>query len=234
MRKRKHGLGLFGLLALTALVVMAFASSAQALVPKFFVGSTLAPTTGTTIEGKQIGRGTLLIAGLNVEINCEESSEVKKAKILNPEKADAEVLFKECTVLEHLPPLAELPCHVSDVHTGNPSLLHVTVLEKSAKPIEFDGSSTDLGVLFEGISVFINFLSGTGCPLPLKTEVKGAVCALIDNNETVEPTLLFSQAIQKLAGCEDKLLFGAQESFIVGSAKIFVPGKGSTLGVLLD
>jgi hypothetical protein len=233
MSKRKHGLGLLGLLAVTALVVMAFASSAQAVeVPKFFVGGTLAPAN-TIIEGKQETRGTLLVGALNLEINCEKGR-VTSGKILTAVLADAAVLFEECTALEFKSPLAELPCHVSDVHTGNAGLLHVTVLEKTAVPIEFDKSATDYGILFQNISVFVNFLSGTGCPLPLKSEVHGAVCALIDNNESVEPTLLFSEAIQKLEGCEDTLQYGVNTAFIDASAKVWVFGKGSTLGVLLD
>jgi hypothetical protein len=232
MSKRKHGLGLFGLLALTALVVMAFASSAQALVPKFFVNGTLAPATGTPIEGIS-GKGTLIVPAINTEINCVKDTAT--GNILNVEKGDVKVLFEECTVLEITAPLAEIStCHVSDVHLGKPEKLHVTVLEKTGKPIEFDKTATDVGVLFEGISVFVNFLKEMGCPLPMKTEVKGAVCALIDNNETVEPTLLFSEAIQKLEGCGDKLLYGANESFIIGSAKVFLPGKTKTIGVLLD
>lgn len=237
MSKRKQGLGLFGLLAVTAMGMMAFASMAQAATPRFFVGGALA-TAGTVIEGKQESRGTLLVGGLNIEINCEKGT-VKEGLIASSVLAEAAVLFEECTVLSISKLPEELPCHVSDVHTGNTALLHVTVLKKSVKPIEFhplgESKNQDFGLLFEGISVFVNFLSGTGCPLPLKTEVKGAVCALIDNNHTsVEPTLLFSQGVQELEGCKDKLLYGVNEAFIDGSAKVWVKGKGSNLGVLLD
>lgn len=233
MSKRKHGLGLLGLLAITALGMMAFASMAQAATPRFLVGGTLAPTGKTTVLGEQEGRGTLSIPGLNTEINCEKAK-VLLGVILSSVDADASILYEECSVLENKSPLAELPCHVSDVHTGNPSVLHITALNALLLPIEFtDGS---FGALVENISVFINFLSGTGCPLPLKTEVKGTVCAKITaaTNNTKAPLAQFSEAIQKAGGCADKLLFGAQESFITGNAKLFLEGEAKTLGVSLD
>lgn len=249
MSKRKHGLGL---LAVTAVGMMAFASAGLAATPQFAVkGAPSSAALDATGTGEQENRGTLSIPGLNTEVNCEKV-EVSGALIASPTDAKvAKLLYKECTVLEFKSPLAELPCHVSDVHTGNPASLHVTALNVLLLPVEF--AAGHYGILAENIHVFINFLSGTGCPLPLKTEVKGEVCFLITNatNDTVEPLALTSETIQKscpkrevLEGLEpnpvggaveDTLVYGVQPAFITGAAKLKLTGAhaGLTLGVLL-
>lgn len=137
------------------------------------------------------------------------------------------------------------------MHTGNPASLHITVLNPLLLPVEF--ASGDFGVLVEKISAFINFLSGTGCPLPLKTEVKGEACFLITpaTNDTAEPLIVTTETIQKscpkrdfleglepspvIGTFEDRLLFGAQPAFITGAAKLklLAPHNSLTLGVLL-
>lgn len=228
MSKRKHGLGLLGLLAVSVLGVMVFASSALALVPKFLTNGTLVALA--TIEGEQEGIGILLVSKLNTEIKCEKGA--IKGMIKTGEDAEVSSLFEECTVLEITEPLAELPCHVVDTQKAS-ALLHITVLNALLKPVEFSDGS--LGILAFTSGVFVNFLSGTGCPLPLKTELKGSVCAKITaGNNTKEPLVQLSETIQKAAGCQDKLLYGLQEAFIDGSAKGWVLTKIYSLGVLLD
>lgn len=230
MSKRKHGLlGLFGLVAVMALGVTAYASMAQAATPRFLVGGTLAGVT--TVEGSQEGRGTLSIAALNTEINCEKSK-VVSGQILTSVDEDLSLLFEECTVLEAKATLAELPCTVTDTHKAS-ALPHITVLSVLLSPIEFGDGTFGLFIVFAG--VFINFKSGTGCPLPLKTEIKGSACSKITaGNNTTEPLSQFSEAVQKAAGCGGKILYGANEAFLTGSLKGWVTGKGKTLGVALD
>ena len=254
MSERKQGLGLFGLLAVTALGMMAFASSALAVAEPSIAVNGAKPTEALDARfvGEQENRGTLSIPGLNTEINCEQG-EITGGLILNALDAKVEkILYKECTVLSISKLPEEPPCHVSDVHTGNPSILHITALNPLVLPVEIE--KDHYGILVEKISVFINFLSGTGCPLPLKTEVKGEVCFLITKatNDTAEPLIITSETIQKscpkreiLEGIEklpppnptleDKLLYGAQAAFITGAAKLklIAPHGNLPLGVLL-
>jgi hypothetical protein len=234
MSKRKHGLGLLGLLAVTALVVMAFASSAQAATPEFIISGTLVSAAlDPTVTGVQEGSGTLLIPALNTEITCTEMLVTGGLIASSTDGKAASFLYKNCKVFHAL--VEDPNCHVSDVHTGNPSVLHVTALHPLLKPIEF--TSGDFGILVSGFEVFINFLSGMGCTLPLKNSVTGSVCGLISaaTNETVVPLVSFSKTIQESAGCGDKLLFGAQTAFIDGSAELSLTGHtiGKALGVLL-
>jgi hypothetical protein len=253
MSKRKNRLGLFGLLAVTALGMMAFASSALGAIPVFLVnGAPPSAALDVTATGVQEGRGTLEIPSLNTEINCEEV-EVSGGLMANSTDAKvAKLLYKQCTTLEINAPLAEIAtCVVSDAHTGNPNTTHVTALNPLLLPVEF--AAGHFGILAENIHVFINFLAGKGCTLPLKTEVKGEVCFLIEptTNETTEPLIKTDLTIQKscpkrivLEGLEpnpaggtfeDKLLYGAQEAFIIGSAKLKLTGEhtGLKLGVSL-
>ena len=172
-----------------------------------------------------------------------------KGLFLDGLDADAKLLYKECKAFELKAPLSELPCHVSDVGGGKPEKLHITTSEVLIKPIEFHPTKpekSDFGILATVPEFFINFLSGTGCPLPLKNKISGQVCGLIEpaTNDTVRPLVLFSQAIQELDPCkleatgtkDDVLLYGINEAFIDGSVELFLNGekhKGLTLGVSL-
>ena len=248
MSKRKHGLGLLGLVALIALGVVVFASSAMAVTPQFTVNGV--PSTAALdvkFEGTQTTRSTLSMPNLNIEINCEKGKMIG-GLIASPTDAKVEkILLEDCTLLEFKAPLAEISiCHVSDVHTGNPSVLHITVLNPLLLPVEF--ASGDYGILAEKISAFINFLSGTGCTLPLKTELNGEICFLITpaTNDAVEPVVTSSETIQSScpevplveggAKLKDTLRFGFQPAFFTGSfkLKLLAPHNGLTLGVLLQ
>jgi hypothetical protein len=235
MSSRKHGFSLLSLLVLVAsLGVMAFATSVQAAVPVFLIaGVPAAEGLDATATGEQEGTGTLLIPALNTEIKCTEVT-VTGGLIKNSGEGKAtSLLYKNCKTFHSS--VEDTNCHVSDVHSGNASVLHVTALHPLLKPIEF--TSGDFGVLASGFEVFINFLSGMGCTLPLKNSVTGSVCGLISaaTNETVVPLVSFSKTIQESAGCGDKLLFGAQTAFIDGSAELSLTGHtiGKALGVLL-
>jgi hypothetical protein len=249
MSKRKLGLGLF---ALALLGTMALASSAQAVENSFTING--AAALHATVGAVQEGEGTLLVEKLNLEIKCA-TFEVKEGLILSGLDADAKLLYKECKAYEHKAPLAEIKtCHVSDVAGGKPELLHITA-SALLLPIEF--GPEDYGILAENIHALINFLSGMGCPLPLKNEVTGEVCALIEEkpvktNDTVRPLLLLSKAIQEacpkrlvLNGTEkvnhekatviDELRYGTNVAYIEAKAELFLTGAhtGMTLGVLL-
>jgi hypothetical protein len=239
MSYRKQGLGLVGLLAVIALVVAAFASSAQALTPKFLVGKkAVAAGLNAVVEGKQIGRSTLLVPALNTEFNCE------KFRIINGllesgTTATGELKYEECTVLELKTPLGEIPCTVKN---GKTITAKGTIL-----PTET--ITGEPALLVEAINGLIG-LEGPECPLPLDIIIKGELCLKIVNNDTVKPKVQSSEAIQKSckerttlegategAGFKDKLLFGVQEGFIDSEAELFLGGAahtGLTLGVSLQ
>jgi hypothetical protein len=241
MSYRKRGPQLLGLLFGAALCVMAFAASAQAVTPLFNVNGSI--ELEATVGAKQEGTETLLVPSANLSIQCPEF-ELQEGLLLRGGRIiHVKILLKQCKAFEHKSPNTELPCHVSDVAGGKPELLHITV-SFLLLPVEFaDGK---YGVLAEKITATLNFLSGTGCPLPLKNVIKGEVCFKITSgNDTTEPLIQTNETIQKecpavpLEGLgepvKDKLLFGANEAFLISSATLFGTGAhaGKTLGVLL-
>jgi len=249
MSKRKLGLGLF---ALALLGTMALASSAQAVENSFTING--AAALHATASAEQEGEGTLLVEKLNLEIKCKKFT-IKEALILSALDADAKLLYEECEPYEHKAPLAKITtCHITDVSGGDVTKLHITA-SALLLPIEFEPTSEKhYGVLAEGIVAFVNFLSGTGCPLPLKAEIHGELCLLIEKetNDTLEPLLLASKLIQEdcpkrlvLNGLEkinhpsgtvkDELLYGTNIAYVEGKAKLKLIGAHATLslGVLL-
>jgi hypothetical protein len=196
--------------------------AAQAHASEFLIK---APPLEGEASGKQAGSAYLLIPALNLEIKCEELQVLEGA--VSPKIAKVKLLHKNCKTFELKAPLAELPCHISDVTGGSPSSLHITS-SASLLPILVEGEPY---VLADISGTFINFLSGTGCGVPLKTEVKGTYCALVDNNDTIEPSLLFSEATQK--ACKDKATYGINEAFLDGTVGVFLTGanEGGSLGV---
>lgn len=184
-----------------------------------------APPLKGEARGKQLGSSLLLAAKYNLELKCEEL-EVLEGTVA-PTIAKVKLLHKNCKAFELKAPLAELPCHVSDVTGGSPSSLHVTSTA-TLLPILVEGEPY---VLADISGTLYNFLAGTGCPLPLKNEVKGTYCALIDENDTPEPKLLFSEATQK--ACGDKASVAVNEVFLDGTVGAFLTGanEGGSLGV---
>lgn len=240
MSYRGNGRGLLGLLVVAVLGVMAFAGSAQALTPQFTINGKSA--LHAVFTAVQEGTGSILIPNANLEINCPEF-EVIEGLILSPTDADIKLLHKGCRAFS-ITPLEELKaCHLSDVAGGKPELLHITS-NSLLLPVEFaDGK---YGILLEKIVAIVSFLSGLGCPLPLKNVIKGEICLKITSgNDTTEPLIQSNQAIQgecpaiKLEGfgsvAKDKMLFGVNEAFIDRSAVLKLTGEhaGLTLGVLL-
>ena len=196
MTRRKQGLGLTSLLVVAALGVMAFAASAQAVVPKFNVAGSTASAfevTGILDEGKP---EILLVPASNLKLSCTEFEVQEGLVAAGGLSATAKLLYKNCKTFEHEIPEAEIStCHVSDVAGSKPELLHVTA-KATLLPVEFaDGT---YGVLAEGIVATVNFLTGTGCPLPLKNVIKGEVCFRITSgNDTEKPLIKSSETIQR-------------------------------------
>ena len=250
MRYRRGGLGLFGLLAVAALGVMAFASSAQALTPEFLIAKKL-PAAGLNarVTGK-IEKGTvstLLIPALNTEINCTGFT-VQEGIILTGIDADVTLLYEGCTALEEAAPLQELAgCEIVTADTGSVQK-HITA-RFLILPTELTGGT--FALLAERIEAVILTKPEQGCLLPTTTKIKGEVCFKITaaTNDTVEPLIESNKTIQGECvertalegptigkGFKDKLLFGTQEAFVDGKAILKLIGvhEGLTLGVSLQ
>lgn len=238
MNYRKHGEGLFVPLVVVVLGLMTVVANAQAVTPLFTINGVKA--SHATFGATQLGASTLLVEKSNLALKCN-TFELKEGLILSGLDAHAKFLYKECKAFEFTNPSGELPCHVSDVAAAKPELLHVSATALLL-PVEF--ASKNYGILVENISAQVNFLSGTGCPLPLKNVIKGEVCLLIDavSNDTEFPLLLSNPAMEgcpmvQLGGegspVRDELLFGANKAIIDSSVTLFLTEKHATLGVLL-
>jgi hypothetical protein len=256
MKHRKHGLS-FGLLAVVVLGMMAFASSAQAipLQSGFFIKGAQVGALKASVGGTQIGRGTLLVPALKVEVNCEKFS-ILSGFVNTTTDGEGQLLYEECTVLtnevkEGKTILIEAPgCEIVVNHEAGAQKHHVTATALLLPAELTDGSPA---ILAEKILAKVLTKPEVGCILPKTTEIKGELCLKVENNHTVTPTVTASQAIQESCrprtalesleektaaegGIKDKLLFGINESFVDGKASVFLNGevhKGLTLGVLL-
>jgi hypothetical protein len=231
MGKIKFGRVLIpAILGALSLVAM-FAVSAQAASPEFQIS--LKPALLATVTGSLLA-GFLLVAGRNLKLNCtggklEEKGEgTGITEITNEKHGLAVIAFEGCTALNHKTG-AELPC----------TLVKQPLAITLAKPILIGG--TEPGILFEpdatskegekGRFVTVEFVGGGECPLPESNPVTGEAVALIDNNDTKEVLLLFSEAIQKAASAV--LKFGGFEAFVNTTAHLTLTGThtGLSFGV---
>ena len=246
MSKRKHGRSLLGLLVVAALGVMAFASAAQALTPGYLIGKkAVAAGLNAKVGGEIEGVGLLEIPALNAEVNCT-SFEVLEGVISTGTDAKGELLYKGCTVLVLSTGEEAAGCEVVTADAGSVQK-HVTA---SALILPTELANGTMAILAESIAATILTKPEQGCLLPTTTKLKGEVCFKIAaGNDTTEPLVESSLTIQTEClertalegatigkGFKDKLLFGAQEAFIKGSAKLFLTGehKNLTLGVSLQ
>ncbi|HXS32384.1 MAG TPA: hypothetical protein VN758_01255 [Solirubrobacterales bacterium] len=219
---------------LAAVSAMALAASAHAADEVKILGSS-ALATGLTASITQEGSGALVVPALSIEIVCESATGTGTIISGPAATASATVLFEKCEVfaINAKQELGELlPCHVIN-ESGN---LHVDA--KGTGKVVLNAAK-EAFLLAEGFPfATVKFLSGTGCPLPLKTEVKGqAVFKLVTGNgsEVLEPLIQSSETIQKALGAGDKLLYGINEAFVKGSAKTRLLGethKNCTFGYL--
>ena len=225
MRCRWHGAGLLGLLTVAALGAMALAASAQAVTPEFLINKKAVGALKATFGAEQVGRGSLLVAGLNFEVNCEKFS-VDEGEISSSTDAKIILLYTECTTL---PVKAEALLLPTELTNGKPAIL----AEKIKSLIKL----TKVGELTEE------------CFLPFDNTVKAELCLKVDSNNTAELGLLASQAIQgeckerktlealgeevESGGVKDKLLYGGQEVFLDGEANVSLTGahKGLNFGI---
>jgi hypothetical protein len=247
MLERKQRDRMLGLLIVTALGALAFAASAQAIAPGFLVHREPAGDLLPLIEGTLEGTGTMLVAGLNFELNC--TTMATDEGIINT-NTDAKIvlLYSGCStlILNKLPTAEEVDCHVSEPIRVEALLLPTELL----KPF-----TDEPAILAEKIKALIVFhLKGTAqlkekpCILPLDNTVTGEVCFEIvpGTNDTLLPLLIAGAGIECLDvtalesltlgfGFTDKLKYGAQIAVL--DVGVFLDGLGahkdSTFGVSL-
>lgn len=236
MSNRKYG---SGLLAVAALSLMGAAATAQA-GPQFLIGGAPIWALTATFGVKQLGTGTLLVPGYKFELKCSNVA-VSVGLINSGTDATGQFLFEGCSV-------NVAPCQV--IASAADLKPHVTA---TALLLPAELANGNYAILAENIYALILFASQMGCPLPLDQVVKGELCLSLDNNGTVEPSVLASKTIQGECrerpslgssaegnGVKDKLLYSIGEGFIDGTANIFLSGffpplghRGLTLGVSL-
>jgi hypothetical protein len=222
MRDSKFGLRAFGLALVAALglmALMAVAAQAENLTdggkPGLFLVNKegALAKAGVTFEVNQVGKGTLSVPGRNLGILCEVGT------IKGEFKSDTEALgnasFSKCSAWEFVKVeegkthTNKLPCTVTEP----------IVVEKAiALPRKHEGAPY---VLLQEDPVGSGFtvikLTGAECALPKENKVTGTLGVAIDNNDTVTPTVLASEAVQTLLG--SKLLFGTFPAQLKGEAK---------------
>ena len=236
MTYRKFGLGL----VLAAIGMMAFASSAQALLNGFLINKKAA--LHASVGAEQVGLGYLLVPGLNLEVGCEKFT-VDEGLITSDTHAKARLLFEECEAYA-LSDLKLLPCHIMKTFVDEKLTIEATALLLPAEILTTNAPA----ILAEDIKALIIFL-GPSCVLPEDNTVTGELCLAIANNDTVKPLVLASNTIQgtckprnvlkgteqSSGGVKDKILYGAQEANVDLTAHLFLTGAhaGLTLGVSL-
>jgi len=189
MNYGKNGLRLLGLLAVAALSVMALAAaSAQAVTPGYLIGGAAVGALTATVNGEQLGTGTLLVPGLNFKVNCTKFK-VGTGSINSNSDASGELLYTGCTTLSITKSPEEIACEVVEPINATGLIL----------PAEL--TNGEPAVLAEGIKALIK-LTKVGdltkeCILPFDNVVKGDLCLKIDSNDTIKPLLLASETIQK-------------------------------------
>jgi hypothetical protein len=242
MRQRKNGLRLLGLLAVAALAVMAFASSAQAhqiLINKKPVGALLA-TFDAKLETGTVG--TMLVPGLGFQLSCTTMT-VTKGAIETGTDAEGEFLFTGCTTLK-IKTAEELPCHVKEpIHAFALFLPTLTISGVSAVLAE----KIKALILLHSNKITPEWPLGTlPCILPLDNTVTGELCLEITNgNDTPTPLVVSDDTTQgkcdprvTLEGAEggtvkDVLKYGTQVVTLDGKAELLLTGahNGLSLGV---
>ncbi len=217
------------LMAFTAVAAQAENLSDGGKSALFLVENNMALSVGKTFSATQVGTGTLLVPG-RVDILCQKGT---TTGTFNSE-TDASVTstFTECTTWQPVTVLGA--SHVTKVNCIVDEPVVATAL---ALPKLHNGGSY---LLLEPQREFLTLilLLGVECPLTKDNKVTGSIVAQVDNNNTVEPLLLFSHEIQKLfqtsATVGDHLKYGAFEAYIDTDAKAKITSAshvGRTLGI---
>jgi hypothetical protein len=224
MRNRRHrvtllSLPLFaalGLMAITPVVAQAENLTGGGTRGKITVLGSELLAIGETVTGKEEGTVLAQVPGRNLEIKCPGGYDIEEAVILGEGTGDARVSFLGCKAFSISPNEEIATCKIASEGriTGQALLL----------AIKHEGKFFVLGEPKPPNTQFalIEFKSGTGCALPLKTSVTGSYSGELKEAEGVELLVTGSQAIQKLLG--DKALFGTFEAIVTGSGTASLTG----------
>ncbi len=238
---RKHALRILGMSLLSLIGVMAFAAAGAQAEGAITILTSTGLATGKTFTGAQEGVARLVAPALNIEIECKGMTILEGVIISGPSgKVLTKLLHSECKVFhinvgggkeEEIKEKEELPnCQILDAETGTAG--HIT--SKANYLVILHSGVSYLLATPDGQTFFakVNFTKGIGCVLMSGVEIKGSAMfevALGDINrdgEKVEPLVRSNQAIQTLFEPTDKLLYGMQPAYIVGSAKLKLNGAG--------
>jgi hypothetical protein len=211
---RASGLSIFGALSLMAFTAVV----AQAGI--FKINGTPAAQLLAKIQGAQETPVSILVPGRNLKVECTGVAILNDSAIENNTDGLAKKNFTNCVARNHKTG-ALLPCTVS---IGEVLTLFLPILHTALNPyILFEGDP--IGEEKEKKEIGSGHLLGEFCPLPEANAIAGAAVARVDNNNTLQPLLLFTQQIQELIG--DQLLFGGFPAFIIGN--ITIEGVGNHL-----
>jgi len=219
-----------GLTGFTAVAAQAEALSDGGKAGLFLVGKTGGPATlGAKFEAAQQGTATLLVPG-RVDILCTKGT--AKGEFENDTKAFVSAEFSGCTTWN---PVALGATHTTAVKCTVKE--PIVVAKSQALPKEHEAAPYVL-IEEEGGILTTIFLEGPECPLTKENKVTGAVHALIDSNDSAEPTLLLSEETTKLfqptAATGTHLKYGPFEAYIDANLKVKLTDAehaGKTLGV---
>jgi len=246
MSYRRLGLGF----VVAVVGVMGFASSAHGANPGFLIGGSPVGALSASVGAEQVGAAFLLVPALNLEIRCQQFT-VQEGKIESNIVAKTKILHEECEPLEMAGLGVFDDCHI--VASAIDQKLHIAV-SATFLPAEILTTNAP-ALLAENVVAIVTIASPTEeCVLPEKNTVKGEVCVVIGNNNTVRPLRFSSNTIQvtckprtTLEGLnnelptqtgsnfKDELRYGAQTASLDSTAHLFLTGAhaGKTLGVSL-
>lgn len=174
-----------------------------------------------TFTGEQLGAGRFVIPGRLMTIGCE-TADLLEGKVTS-EVAHAKITFLGCTVWNlkkeagvHQYALGTAsPCHITGLAITAffkiKAVLHEDVTYVLAEPLTENQPFTAF-----------TYLSGTGCPLPLSTQISGSFVASINQTNVVAQELSFGPAIQLLLG--DKTLYGTFEMYLETNWRMTLTG----------
>jgi hypothetical protein len=192
-----------------------------------------------TLTGQQEGTGSLSVPGRNLKITCK-SSEVTAGEIVSPTQALAQLTFLECTSL-NLSTGGEIPACTVDT----PIVVIAIFLPKELGKVYYLLKEQEkVEVPFTTVTVL-----GAECPIKGAYMITGSLVAQLTTNNAVVNLVTYSEAIQasyislcekdlsehevSLGNCNDRIKFGAFETFLNASATLELIGahKGMKFGV---
>ncbi len=220
MRSNKLRIRAFGLTVMAALGLVAFtavAAQAENLTDGgkeglFQILGSSALVTGATLTGKSEGHIRILEPSRNLTILCG-TLDFLEGKFLNDKEALVKILYLECVPLvfgEETEKIAGCNLVGGDITT---TLLALAKKHEGKPYILLEGDPTTIGT--------IEYESGKGCPLPLKSTIVGSVVGEV---KTVGVTQLvqFNETIQKLF--QDKINYGTNELILDASLVLELTG----------